>query len=241
MFTKLESPDSHAETGRMEIPQMANFRLEDSLASRGVLEKVAERPQAAAASSGLPAGHASRREWLRNEIYFAAILFFNLLYNVLPFFSLKHWFLNSVGGIKIGRKSYIHVPVKFFSHKNLVIGDNVTVNPHCYLDARNGIRIGNNVNIAHGTRIYTLGHDIDSSDLHLLGKPVTIEDDVFIFSNVLIMPGVTVGKGAVVLPGSVVVKSVSPYTIVGGNPAKAVRERRHLEFEKTDYSYWFAQ
>ncbi len=179
------------------------------------------------------------RMQFKNQIYFASIQLLNALYNVIPFFRLKHWFLNLIG-VSIGRQSYIHVPVKFFSHTNLTIGNNVTVNPHCYLDARSGINIGNNVNIAHGTKVYTLGHDIDSSDLQLIGKPVNIEDDVFIFANVLIMPGVRVGKGAVVLPGSVVVKDVAPYTVVGGNPAKPVRERRHLEFAKTNYSYWFA-
>ncbi len=177
--------------------------------------------------------------WIRTEAYFAAMFCFNILYNVIPFFRLKSFFLRAAG-MHIGRQTYIHVPVKFFSRKNLTIGDNVTVNSHCYLDSRTTIRIGSNVNIAHGTRIYTLGHDVNLADLPDAGKPVIIEDDVFIFSNVLIMPGVTIGKGAVVFPGSVVVKNVPSYSIVGGNPAKVIRERRRLEFQKTNYGYWFA-
>ena len=52
-----------------------------------------------------------------------------------------------------------------------------------------------------------------------------IGDDVFIFSNALVMPGVTIGEGAIVLAGSVVTKDVEPWSIVGGNPAKKIRER----------------
>ena len=176
----------------------------------------------------------------KNQIYFAAVFLFNLLYNIIPFFSLKKLFLR-LFGIKIGESSYIHIPVKFFSFRNLHIGDNTTVNPHCYLDARTGIHIGNNVNIANNTKIYTLGHDINAADLHLVGASVEIGDDAFVFSNVVIMPGVKIGKGAVVFAGSVVVKDVEPYTMVGGNPAKFIKNREKLEFAKTDYSYWFAQ
>ncbi len=174
------------------------------------------------------------------QIYFAAVFLFNVLYNIIPFFSMKKIFLRSFG-INIGKSSYIHTPVKFFSFRNLHIGDNTTINPHCYLDARTGIRIGNNVNIANNTKIYTLGHDTNAADLHLVGAGVEIGDDAFVFSNVLIMPGVKIGKGAVVFAGSVVVKDVEPYTVVGGNPAKFIKNREKMNFAKSNYSYWFAQ
>ncbi len=176
---------------------------------------------------------------LRIQAHFITVFLFNAVYNLLPFFRLKTAFLRSAG-FAVGRDTCIHTPVKFFSLRNLRIGDNSTVNPHCYLDARRVIRIGNNVNIAHNTRIYTLGHDINSPGLELSGAPVEIEDDAFIFSNVMIMPGVRIGRGAVVFPGSVVVKNVPPYTVVGGNPARPLRERKHIEFAKTRYDFWFA-
>jgi len=176
---------------------------------------------------------------MKVQSYFIAVFFLNMIYNLLPFFKLKQKFLNAIG-MKIGSHTYIHVPVKFFSLKGICIGDNSTINPHCYLDGRSTIHIGNNVNVSHDTKIYTLGHDINLPDLPLIGAPVYIEDDVFIFSNVLIMPGVTIGKGAVVYAGSVVAKSVPPYTVVGGNPAKPIKERKRIQFEKINYDYWFA-
>ena len=120
------------------------------------------------------------------------------------------------------------------------MGNDSVINFGCYLDNRRGIRIGNNVGIAHDVKIYTLGHDIHSPKFETKGAPVIIEDDAFIFSNVLIMPGVTIHKGAVVLSGSVVVKDVPSRKIYGGNPAKEIGERKvDIEYRQS-YGYWFA-
>ena len=122
----------------------------------------------------------------------------------------------------------------------MVIGKNSVVNFGCYLDNRRGISIGNNVGVAHNTKIYTLGHNLDSPQFETKGAPVTIEDDVFIFSNVMIMPGVTIGQGAIVLPGSVVTKDVPSRKIVGGNPARIIRNRIAEIDYKQSYNYLFA-
>lgn len=54
------------------------------------------------------------------------------------------------------------------------------------------------------------------------------------------MPGVNIGNGAIVLAGSVVTKDMEPWTIVGGNPAKKIREWIHEIDYKQVYRYWFA-
>ena len=120
------------------------------------------------------------------------------------------------------------------------MGEDTVINFGCYLDNRRGITIGNNVGIAHNTKIYTLGHDLSDSLFKTKGAPVSIEDNVFIFSNALIMPGITIGEGAIVLAGSVVTKDVEPWTIVGGNPARKIRDRGHDVDYKQIYRYWFA-
>ena len=108
------------------------------------------------------------------------------------------------------------------------------------MDNRRSISIGNNVGVAHNTKIYTLGHNVDSDYFEAKGAPVRIEDEVFIFSNVLIMPGVTIHRGAVILTGSVVTKDVPEWAVVGGNPARIIRiKERKLAF-KRKYNYWFA-
>ncbi len=120
------------------------------------------------------------------------------------------------------------------------MGKHSVVNFGCYLDNRRGITIGSNTAIAHGTKIYTLGHNIRSPQFETKGAGVKIGNNVFVFSNVLIMPGVVVGDGAVILPGSVVTKSVEPFTVVGGNPAKFICERDNTIDYCTKYNYWFA-
>lgn len=69
--------------------------------------------------------------------------------------------------------------------------------------------------------IITKGHP---AQINLREEPVIIEDDVWIGCNVVVLKGVTIGRGAVIGPGSVVTKSVPPYVIVAGNPARIVRE-----------------
>ena len=120
------------------------------------------------------------------------------------------------------------------------IGENSVVNFGCYLDNRRGITIGKNVGIAHNTKIYTLGHNVDSPEFETKGAPVVIEDDAFIFSNSVIMPGVTIHRGAIVLAGSVVTKDVEAWTIVGGNPAQKIKDRQRKIAYKQKYNYWFA-
>ena len=58
-------------------------------------------------------------------------------------------------------------------------------------------------------------------------KKVIIKDDVWIGSNVIILPGVTIESGAIIGAGSVVTKDVLKNTIVAGNPAKVIKERKH--------------
>ncbi len=80
--------------------------------------------------------------------------------------------------------------------------------------------------------IYTQNHDFSRTDITMDQqgwadeKPVVIEDDVWIGSRVIILPGVTIGKGSVIGASAVVTKSVPPYSVVAGNPAKIVKTRK---------------
>jgi acetyltransferase-like isoleucine patch superfamily enzyme len=139
--------------------------------------------------------------------------------------------------MNIGKKSCIYPKVIFYRWDNLSIGNNSVVNRGCTIDNRDEIIIGNNVSIAHNTKIYTTGHDINSPYFDMVSKKVKIDDYACVFANCLIMPGVTIGRGAVIYSGSVVTKTVPPYSIVGGNPAKIISTRsNHLEYN-LDYRF----
>lgn len=170
---------------------------------------------------------------------FLLVEFLNVSYQLVPN-PLRSYYLRMFGIRILGGKSCIHRGCKFFHVGKMSVGQNTVINFGCYLDNRRGIYIGNNVGIAHNTKIYTLGHDLNDSQFMTKGAPVSIEDNVFIFSNALIMPGITIGEGAIVLAGSVVTKDVEPWTIVGGNPARKIRDRGYDVDYKQIYRYWFA-
>ncbi len=128
-------------------------------------------------------------------------------------------------GLVFPKTSSIHWQARFFVPHRLRISENCILGNNGFYDARDGIHIGENVNIAAEVRIYTREHDIDSPDFAEVGGPVIIGDYVYIGTRVTILPGVTIGDGAVVASGAVVTKDVEPFTLVGGVPAKFIRHR----------------
>ena len=105
----------------------------------------------------------------------------------------------------------------------LKIGNNCRING-THIAAQKKITIGDNVRIGPYTLILDSNyHDVEDHFLDVEGTFVTIEDNVWITSRVTILKGVVIGKGAVIAAGAVVTKDVPPYTLVGGVPAKLIR------------------
>lgn len=152
--------------------------------------------------------------------------------------------------IIIGKKCLIRATF-IFEHElgKVTIGDNVYIGG-ATLISKTEIAIGNNVTMAYGITVYDhdahsiywkerqfdnesvyidfLQHDGNlnfSKDWSVVkSKKITIEDNVWIGLDVLILKGVTIGKGAVVAAKSVITKDVPPNTLVAGNPAQIVKE-----------------
>lgn len=155
-------------------------------------------------------------------------LFFIHSFSYIPSHTLRR-FLYKCSGMRIGNGSTIHMGATFHNPGNISIGDDTIVGEGSLLDGRNSLTIGNHVAIASEVMIYNAEHDIHDKDFSPLLEPVIIEDYVFIGPRAIILPGITVGKGAVVAAGAVVTKSVEPYTIVGGVPAKVIGKRKSTE------------
>jgi galactoside O-acetyltransferase len=111
-------------------------------------------------------------------------------------------------------------------------GDRVRFNSNVYVNACIGGRIvlGNDVLVAPNVVIRASNHVFDDvtrpiAEQGHTGKEIIIEDDVWLSSNVTVVGGVHIGKGAVVAAGAVVTQDVAPYTVVGGVPARFIKNR----------------
>ncbi len=131
-----------------------------------------------------------------------------------------------LAGVKIGKGGAIHMWASFYDPSNIVIGDDTIIGERAVLDGRDKLTIGSHVDIASEVMIYNGQHDINDESFKAVFEPVVIEDYVFIGPRAIILPGVEIGEGAVVGAGAVVTKSVEPFTVVGGVPAKVIGQRK---------------
>jgi putative colanic acid biosynthesis acetyltransferase WcaF len=115
---------------------------------------------------------------------------------------------------------YVHFPWK------LEVGDSVWLGTGTYLHNLEKITIGSNTSIAHEVFISTGGHDISLSTFPFKNSPVVIGSSVWLASRSTILAGVEVGDGSVVAAGSVVTKSIPPWQVVAGCPAKTISSRK---------------
>lgn len=132
---------------------------------------------------------------------------------------------------KVGKNVYFSRNIDFKYPRNISIGNNVVINKKCMLDGRGySINIGDNVDIAQETNIWTLEHNPNSKQHLCKGGDVKIEDYVWIASRATILPDITLGEGVVVASGAVVTHTPPPYSCVGGVPAKVISKREKPDF-----------
>ena len=131
----------------------------------------------------------------------------------------------------LGENNKIGRSVNIANIENIKLGSNVTINAEVYLVAsRSQIIIGNNVSIAPRCILQTQNHKYIDKNI-LINKQgdessnIIIQDDVWLGSNVIVLPGVTIAKGCVIGAGSVVTKDTEPYGVYVGVPAKKIKER----------------
>ena len=114
---------------------------------------------------------------------------------------------------------------------DVVIGDHTRVGIHCTVIGP--VTIGSHVNLAQGITVTALNHNFKDTALRIdeqgiSTKTVVIGDDVWIGANAVILPGVTIGRHVVIAAGAVVTKDVPDNCVVGGVPAKVLKDL-HLQ------------
>ncbi|EHI98188.1 hexapeptide repeat-containing transferase [Clostridium sp. DL-VIII] len=126
--------------------------------------------------------------------------------------------------------------VRFNVPDNIEIGDNVFLNRGTFLDSKGGIVIGNSVTLTEGVTVFTHSHE-EHDHVSRTYAPVIIKDYAKVYSNTTILPGVTIEKQGIVAACSLVVGDVSGNTMVGGVPAKPIRERKNFEKKEAELNH----
>ena len=163
----------------------------------------------------------------------------------LLYYSIAKHLPASCSGIRIGQKSFRafcgklmlkHCGKKVNIEKGAIFSARVSLGDYSGIGVNARINgtcvIGNCVMMGADVVVITRNHAFDRTDIPMMlqgfseERPVVIEDDVWIGDRVLILPGVRVGQGSIIAAGAVVTHDVSPYTIVGGVPAKVISTRK---------------
>lgn len=138
------------------------------------------------------------------------------------------------GEITFGQQVFLLgtvVPIELIAHEGarIEVGEKSIINYGTSISAHQQISIGNRCKIGHYVFIMDNDqHDVIERTRTPPSRPVVVEDDVWIASHAIILPGVRIGRNAIVGAGSVVTRDVPPDTVVAGNPAKHVRRLETL-------------
>lgn len=150
-------------------------------------------------------------------------------------------YLNALpGGISIGEGTNLMHGVIFhvFNYRGLPQAG-ITVGKHCFfgeytcIRGQGGVKIGDGVYTGTQVQIAAVNHVFTDADRYIkdqgiTAEGITIEDDVWLASNVVVVDGVTIGKGCVVGAGAVVNSDLPPYSVAVGVPARVVKDRREI-------------
>ncbi|MDO6739316.1 DapH/DapD/GlmU-related protein [Wenyingzhuangia sp. 2_MG-2023] len=141
-----------------------------------------------------------------------------------PFNAWRLFVLRSFGATLYGKpfvhqRARIQIPWNLIMHNKACLGDRANAYTLGVIEIHENATVAQEVYLCSGT------HAFEKKSMQLITKKITIEQNVFIGARAFVMPGVTIGAHALIGAGSMVTKEVKANTIVGGNPAKWIKER----------------
>ena len=129
----------------------------------------------------------------------------------------------------IGERFIINQPFRCDYGCNIFLGEDCFINFNCTILDEAKVTIGDNAFLGPDVSIYTACHPLEPDRRNRFiewAEPVTIGNNVWIGGDATILPGVTIGDNVVIGAGSVVTKSFPSNVVIGGNPAKIIKEIR---------------
>lgn len=128
---------------------------------------------------------------------------------------------------KAGKNFWIEPPFYCDYGSNIEVGDDVFFNFNCVVLDVCKVTLGDRVFVAPNVQFYPATHPLNATsrgEMWEYGKPITIGNDVWIGGSAIICPGVSIGDRTVIAAGAVVTKSFPADVVVGGNPAKVIKQ-----------------
>ncbi len=127
-----------------------------------------------------------------------------------------------------------HVEIGFLDDTHIDIGRETFIGPNVCIGGPGEIKIGKRCLIAAHTGIIANNHKFSDlsqaiKDQGVTRKGITIEDDCWLGHGVTVLDGVTIGKGSVIGAGAVVTKSIPPFSVAVGTPARVIKSRKRQE------------
>ena len=163
---------------------------------------------------------------MRSFLLFVVQLTFRLLPDT-KFFGYKRLALR-LAGVKVGKDVRVCSSVRIIGDSLLSIGNNTWIGHGTWIFCSAPIQIGKNVNVAPLCYIGTGTHQIDPSGASIAGKgvssPIIVEDGAWLCARSTILAGIRIGEKAIVGAGAVVINDVPTHTVIGGIPAKVLRQ-----------------
>ena len=136
-----------------------------------------------------------------------------------------HELMGKILGKSLPETTTVLPPFYIDYGKPVTIGENCFIQQCCTFFGRGGITIGNGVFIGPKCNLITINHDANPENRSATyGRPIVIEDKVWIGINSTVLPGVRIGYGAIIGAQSVVTHDVPPMTVVAGNPARIIKK-----------------
>ena len=168
-----------------------------------------------------------RRPWSKKELL---IRYFWGWVGVLMFLSPRVAFsyracLLRCFGAKLGKGVHIYRTARIAIPFNLEVGDRSTIGDHAEIYNLGKVVIGSRTTISQRAHLCAGTHDYNDPSLPMLKLGIMIGDDAWICTDAFVGPGVNIGNGSIVGARAVAVKSVPPWKIVAGNPAKLINDR----------------
>ncbi len=128
---------------------------------------------------------------------------------------------------RVGKGLWLQPPFYCDYGMNIEIGENFFCNFNCVILDVAKVIIGSHVMLGPHVQIYTAGHPLDAAERQRgleFGKSITIGNHVWIGGSAILCPGVKIGEKSVIAAGAVVTKDVPAHVVVGGNPARVIKD-----------------